>query len=559
MYSKKMTCILLSVVMITTLVPVLGSSTMTKKVDMPPTSAGAMPQNTGTLNPICVTIATMSDVVVSMLDQVDTATFLSYEENLTSLGPRHTGSNACIAAAAYIYSQFQNFSLDTRYAHWNNGGYSSDNVEATINGTNDTSNEIFIVCAHYDTVSAGVGADDDTSGTCAVLMAAQIMSQYQFDHTLKFVTFSGEEEGLLGSEVYAQQAHNQGWDIIGVLNCDMISYAITTQDGSNLIVYINTPSQWLYTYTNNVEATYNDYIQLTLHSSTTPPGGSDHESFWAQGYDAIFYFEYTETPYYHTAQDTMAHINASYAVKNICLAIATLAELAVASFSDNPPTGLVFTGPQVCVINIAYTYSIGATDPDGDNVFYLINWGDGTNTGWLGPYPSGQVVEVPKTWNVLGTYSAMTKAKNIHGASTVWSDPLPVTVVDNLPPNAPTITGPDKGKPGTPYLFNFQTIDPQGDNIWYFVDWGDNSTSGWLGPYVSGTQIHISHSWAAKGTYNVRAKAKDVFDSESDWGTFQMKMPSSLVFENGPLFLFLEQFFARYPNALPHLRQFLGF
>jgi len=111
------------------------------------------------------TTASMSDVVVSMLEQVGTTQFLSYEENLTSLGPRHTGNSACIAAAAYIYSQFENMSLPTRYAHWNNAGYSSDNVEATINGTNDTSSEIFIICAHYDTVSAGPGADDDTSGT----------------------------------------------------------------------------------------------------------------------------------------------------------------------------------------------------------------------------------------------------------------------------------------------------------------------------------------------------------------------------------------------------------
>jgi hypothetical protein len=493
-----------------------------------------------------------------MLEQVSTATFLSYEENLTNLGPRRTGTSACVAAASYIYSQFENMSLPVRYAHWNNGGYSSDNVETTINGTNESSNEIFIVCAHYDTVSAGVGADDDTSGTCAVLMAALVMSQYQFDHTIKFVTFSGEEQGLLGSEVYAQEAKNQGWDIIGVLNCDMISYAITSNDGNNLLVYVNSASEWLYTYTFNVNTEYVEYTQLTVHHGGSPPGGSDHESFWAQGYDAIFYFEYTETPYYHTAQDTMAHINASYAVKNIRLAIATLAELAMASFKSNPPATPVLTGPNYCVIDVVYIYTFSTTDPDGDDVFYLVDWGDGTNSGWLGPYASGQTASAQKSWSLEGTFGVRVKAKDINGVVGPWSASLLVTVVVDRPPVAPTITGPDQGKPGTSYLFTFTTTDPDGDVVYYWIDWGDNTTSGWIGPYISGATAAVNHQWNDKGTYTVKAKAKDVLGFESDWGTFQVKMPSSLMLEHGPLFIFLEKFFIQHPNVFTHLRQFLG-
>jgi len=501
----------------------------------------------------------MSDVVISMLEQVGPDQFLSYEENITDLGPHPTGTPACVAAAAYIYSQFENMSLSTRYAHWDNAGYSSDNVEATINGTNDTSNQIFIICAHYDTVSSGPGADDDTSGTVAVLMAAWVMSQYQFDHTIKFVAFSGEEQGLLGSEVYAQEAHQQGWDIIGVLNCDMISYAITSSDGSNLIVYINTPSQWLYTYTNDVETMYDDYIQLTLHSSTSPPGGSDHQSFWAEGYDAIFYFEYTMTPYYHSAQDTMAHINASYAAKNIRLAIATLAELAVASFKSNPPTAPTLTGPTYGVINIEYFYVATATDPDGDDVYYFFDWGDGTNSGWLGPYSSGHSASGTKAWSAPGTFSVRAKAKDINGVTSAWSTTLLVTIVIDQAPTTPVITGPDEGKPGTPYLFTFTSTDPDGDALDYWVEWGDNTTSDWVGPYASGSPAAITHQWSSEGTFTIRAKAKDTIGVESEWGTFQVKMPNNLVLEHGRLFLFLERFFARYPHAFPHLQQLLGF
>ena len=143
------------------------------------------------------------------------------------------------------------------------------------------------------------------------------------------------------------KANQQGWDIIGVLNCDMISYAVTTTDGSNLIVYENTASEWLYTFTNNMNTEYIDYTQLTLHHGGSI-WGSDHNSFWDQGYDALFYFEYTETPYYHTSQDTMAHINASYAVKNICLCICDPSGDDWRFIQEQPSDGVTSPAQRLC-------------------------------------------------------------------------------------------------------------------------------------------------------------------------------------------------------------------
>jgi hypothetical protein len=471
----------------------------------------------------------MDDIIVEMIQQVDESTFLSYEENLTKNGPRPTESAACIAAAAYIYSQFENESLGVRYCHWNNAGYSSDNVEGTINGTDETSDEIYIICAHYDTVSAGPGADDDTSGTVAVLMAALILSQYQFNYTIKFVTFSGEEEGLLGSEVYAREAADQDWNIVGVLNCDMISYAESTDDGNNLIVYENTASEWLYTYTFNINEEYADYIQLTLtHGGSI--WGSDHNSFWDQGYDAVFYFEYHETPYYHTSQDTIAHINASYAVKNMKLIFATLAELSEASYKSNPPAKPTLTGPTIGVINELYTFSAVTTEPDGEDVYYYFDWGDGTNSGWLGPYHPSVVISAQKAWSNAATYTVRVKAKDINGVSGAWSDPLTVTILVDRPPNTPTIDGPATGKVGISYLYTITTTDPDGDMVYYFIDWGDNTTDGWIGPYASGATATINHMWSEKGTYTIKVKAKDMLDVESDWGTLVVTMPTEFEF-----------------------------
>ncbi len=488
------------------------------------------------------TAVTMDDIVISMIEQVDESIFLSYEENLTSNGPRPTEGASCIAAAEYMYDQFQNMGLAVRYHHWSNGGYTSDNVEATLNGTDESSDDIYIICGHYDTVSSSPGADDDTSGTVAVLIAALILSQYQFNHTIKFVAFSGEEEGLLGSEVYASEASAQGWDIIGVLNCDMISYAITTNDGNNLDVYQNTASEWLYTYTVGVNTEYSDYIgPLTLHDAGTS-SGSDHYYFWQYGFSALFYFEYSMTPYYHTPQDTIANINLTYAVKNLRLILATLAELAEAGLLSNPPAIPVLTGPDSGVINEMYTFHAVTTEPDGENIYYFFDWGDGSNSGWLGPYNSGQEGVAQKSWSAEGTYTVRAKAKDINQVSSGWSTPLVVTIMTDRPPNVPTINGPAEGAPGNTYLYTLTTIDLDGDMVYYYIDWGDNTTSGWVGPYTSGAIASVNHQWAAEGTYIIQAKAKDTYGVESGWATLEVTMPVSVEkHQANPLDVFFQQ------------------
>lgn len=552
MKKSKIVCIVLCMLMIVTAFPVVGLSIQPGELKTPtatgrpfrapgPGDASAPPSelfvdtsiaSSNSKNPS----RTMDDIVISMIEQVDESIYLSFLENLTNFGPRRTGTASCIAAAEYIYTQFQSMGLWVRYHPWNNGGYSSNNVEATINGTDESSDDIYIVCGHYDTVSSSPGADDDGSGTVAVIIAAYVMSQYQFNHTIKFVAFSGEEQGLLGSEIYAQQAASQGWDIIGVLNCDMISYAITTAHGNNLIVYENTASEWLYTYTVAVNTQYSAYIQLTLHHGGST-WGSDHNSFWDAGYHALFYFEYEMTPYYHTSQDTIDHINATYAVKNVRLVLATLAELAEAGLLSNPPAKPTLTGPTIGVINEMYVFTAVTTEPDGEQVYYYFDWGDGTHSGWIGPYNSGQAGSAQKSWSSEGTYAVRVKAKDINQVSSEWSVPLMVTIMIDRPPNTPSITGPAQGKPGVAYLYTFTSTDPDGDLVYYYIDWGDGQTSEWMGPYQSGATATATHQWAEQGTYTIKAKAKDVFDVESDWGTLEVAMPLDLSLHQSSLFL----------------------
>ena len=73
-------------------------------------------------------------------------------------------------------------------------------------------------------------------------------------------------------------------------------------------------------------------------------------------------------------------------------------------------------------------YFASTTDPDGDDIYYKFSWGDGTDSGWVGPFPSGTLADANHTWSARGDYTIKVKAKDTHGLETDWSDPLPIRV-----------------------------------------------------------------------------------------------------------------------------------
>ncbi len=99
-------------------------------------------------------------------------------------------------------------------------------------------------------------------------------------------------------------------------------------------------------------------------------------------------------------------------------------------------------------------------------------------------------------------------------------------ISENTPPNKPTINGPSRGSPETELEFIVSTSDSEDDEIYFYIDWNDGTTSGWLGPYQPGEEITAKHTWAEQGTYNVRVKAKD--SDESEWETLSVKMPKKI-------------------------------
>jgi hypothetical protein len=96
------------------------------------------------------------------------------------------------------------------------------------------------------------------------------------------------------------------------------------------------------------------------------------------------------------------------------------------NFPPNKP--IKPSGPRMGKPGEVYTYSAFSTDPNGDQIYYKFDWGDGTCTSWMGRYRSGSMVNATHAWSKPGTYEVKVKAKDVYGSESPWSDPLSVTM-----------------------------------------------------------------------------------------------------------------------------------
>lgn len=99
----------------------------------------------------------------------------------------------------------------------------------------------------------------------------------------------------------------------------------------------------------------------------------------------------------------------------------------------------------------------------------------------------------------------------------------------NDPPDKPEITGDSEGRAGKEYEYTFTSNEPDGENVSFFVYWGDGNATGWFGPYPSGEAAVVSHTWEEKGTYNITARAKDPHGAMSEWGKLDVTMPAHIT------------------------------
>jgi len=106
-------------------------------------------------------------------------------------------------------------------------------------------------------------------------------------------------------------------------------------------------------------------------------------------------------------------------------------------FQQSPNTPSLPEGSSSGIVGKEYTYSTNTSDPQGDNIFFCFDWGDGSDSGWLGPYPSGEICKANHIWTEKGNYEIRVKARDIYGYESNWSDLLPVSMTKSKAINIP--------------------------------------------------------------------------------------------------------------------------
>jgi hypothetical protein len=202
------------------------------------------------------------------------------------------------------------------------------NVVATLPGIYEP--QVYnIVGGHHDSYSSGnpmvfaPGADDNASGTAAVLEIARVIkaNNYQPESTIKFVTFAAEEYGLWGSVDYAQKALNSGMNIKIMINHDMISHSYYPANQSEVDINRYTGFDYLRDL-----AFYciENYSVLGPRNGSLNSAGSDSYSFWERGFPSVYFEETNFSPFYHSPADTIGNYNMEYCAEVIKSSCATL-------------------------------------------------------------------------------------------------------------------------------------------------------------------------------------------------------------------------------------------
>lgn len=329
------------------LILVIATPAQTISVDDPASFPSPLPDPPKVVETVPLTpgVVDPNPTIQLMMEQVISDTVVLYDGGLSGEFPvviggenytivtRNTNSGIPIQKATqYVGEHMTNLGLAVEYHQWSGPTY--PNVIGEITGQTNP-DEIYLITAHLDDMPSGPvapGADDNASGSTAVMIAADILSQYRWDCTLRFAFFTGEEQGLLGSYAYASRSYNTGEDIQGVLNLDMIGWNTPASNPdidlhANSAVPASIPLAQLFA---DVISTYNlDLVPQVISNGT---GASDHASFWQFDYPAIlgiedYYGGGDFNPYYHTTNDKLEHLDIEYFTEFVKAAVGTYAHM----------------------------------------------------------------------------------------------------------------------------------------------------------------------------------------------------------------------------------------
>ena len=334
--------------------------------------------------------------IVNAMQKVSAAQLKANDEKLVSFGTRHTLSSAMpadsgrgiAAAAKWIESEFERYSkacggcLEVKLDTFTQAPgeripqpIQLTNVYAILRGSDpESAKRIIVMSGHYDSRCSGTndiqcdapGANDDGSGTIAVMEAARVLSQHKFPATIIFLTVAGEEQGLYGSKHFAKMAKAEGWNIEADLNNDIVGGDNTPgQDPTKVRVFSegipvaatpqelrliraigaenDSPSRELARYITDIGKEYfpaGKFGPVMIYRQDRYLRGGDHTSFNEAGYAAVRFTEWREN-YNHQHQtprtengieygDWPKFVNFDFVANVTRLNLATLASLAAA-------------------------------------------------------------------------------------------------------------------------------------------------------------------------------------------------------------------------------------
>ena len=212
--------------------------------------------------------------------------------------------------ADYLQGELEDYGYPVRLEPVTFSTATFPNIVAVQEGTS-CSERVFIIGAHYDSVFDTPGADDNASGTAAMLEIARVLAETRLPATVWFTGFTMEENGLVGSFNMAQDAADAGLEIVGMASLEMIGY--TTEEGDFVVALGNTASVRLTNAYRRAQEAYvpelpSAVVSLLRNGEKQPDSRrSDHAPFWDRGYQAMLVTDTANfrNPNYHEPTDTI--------------------------------------------------------------------------------------------------------------------------------------------------------------------------------------------------------------------------------------------------------------
>ena len=359
--------------------------------------------------------------IAAMINRVESSNITSTVQQLQDYGHRGWLNPSGFKAQNWIKDVFTGFNYKVEvmdfFEMYPNG---SDNVIATKIGKKYP-DEYVILGGHYDSYSyyeTAPGADDNASGVAGLLEAARILSQYDFDRTIIFCAFSGEEYGLYGSHFYANRCSEQGMRILGYFNLDMIGY-LKPGNPISTDVYYTTTALPLFEFYQKVCSIY--LPEFNVRSAAASWGMSDYYSFNSAGYMGIFPFEDKQnySPYIHTFNDVVgiSYNNSEQAGIFTKATIASVVTLANISSGSIP---VKWFGSISSDWNTPGNWQPNIVPKATDNVTILSNYDDPVvNEDAAKPAVCNNLTIIPSGLLTINPGKALTVNGNIIGSDSI--------------------------------------------------------------------------------------------------------------------------------------------